>query len=105
MHIVKINFYQRKVRCHNRQIHKLTILPGGVRKRNQTEYEVKGFRLFDKVRYNGKEYFIFGRRQTGFFDIRNLSGEKVNKGSLSHKKIKFLEPRSNYICERRTGNV
>ena len=94
-------FYQRKVRCHNRQIHKLTILPGGVRKRNQTEYEVKGFRLFDKVRYNGKEYFIFGRRQTGFFDIRNLSGEKVNKGSLSHKKIKFLEPRSNYICEGR----
>ena len=45
-------FYQKKVRCHNRQIHKNTILKGGVRKRNQAEYEVKGFRLFDKVSYN-----------------------------------------------------
>ena len=41
-------FYQKKVRCHNRQIHKNTILKGGIRKRNQTGYLVKGFRLFDK---------------------------------------------------------
>ncbi len=98
-------FYQKKVRCHNRQIHKLSILNGGKRKLNQSEYKVKGFRLFDKVEYQGNEYFIFGRRQTGFFDIRNLSGEKVNKGSLSYKKIRFLEPRQNYICERRIGDA
>ena len=53
-------FYQKKVRCHNRQIHKNTILKGGIRKRNQTGYLVKGFRLFDKVAYEGREYFIFG---------------------------------------------
>lgn len=98
-------FYQKKVRCHNRQIHKLSILKGGKRKLNQSEYKVKGFRLFDKVEYQGEEYFIFGRRKTGFFDIRNLSGEKVNKGSLSYKKIKFLEPRQNWLCERRMGSV
>ena len=69
-------FYQKKVRCHNRQIHKNTILKGGVRKRNQAGYLVKGFRLFDKVAYEGREYFIFGRRQSGFFDLRNLSGCK-----------------------------
>lgn len=28
-------FYQKKVRCHNRQIHKQKILKGGIRKRNQ----------------------------------------------------------------------
>ena len=94
-------FYQKKVRCHNRQIHKNTILKGGVRKRNQTGYLVKGFRLFDKVAYKGREYFIFGRRQSGFFDLRNLSGCKVNKGSLSYRKIGFLEPRQYYLCERR----
>lgn len=94
-------YYQKKIRCHNRQIHKLTILRGGIRKKNQADYLVKGFRLFDQVSYLGNAYFVFGRRQSGFFDIRTLSGEKVNKGSISYKKLKFLAPRSYYITERR----
>lgn len=94
-------YYQKKVRCHNRQIHKNTILKYGYRKRNQAEYIIKGFKLYDKVAYEDREYFIFGRRQSGFFDLRDLSGIKVNKGSLSYKKIKFLEPRQSYLCERR----
>ena len=94
-------FYQKKVRCHNRQIYKLTINKGGTRKRNQTSYEVHGYHLFDKVRYQKKPYFIFGRRKSGFFDIRDLSGNKVNKGSISYKKISFIEPRSYYLTERR----
>lgn len=95
-------YYQKKVRCHNRQIHKQTILKGGIRKSNQAEYLVRGFRLFDKVRYQGREYFIFGRRKSGFFDIRTLSGEKVNKGSISVKKLTFADTRKNYLIERRT---
>ena len=39
-----IVYYQKKVRCHNRQIHKNTFLKGGIRKRNQAPYLVKGFR-------------------------------------------------------------
>ena len=73
-----------------------------VRKSNQAEYLVKGYRLFDKVRYQGREYFIFGRRKSGFFDIRTLSGEKVNKGSISVKKLTFADTRKNYLIERRT---
>ena len=94
-------FYQRKVRCHNRQIHKNTILKGGVRKRNQAPYKVMGFRLFDKVRWNGQECFIFGRRIDGRFAIRKLDGTKINE-QLSYKKIRLIEPRKNIICERRT---
>lgn len=94
-------YYQKKVRCHNRQIHKYKINKGGVRKNNQAEYKVKDFRLFDKVRYKNKEYFVFGRRNSGFFDIRNLQGEKVNKGSISYRKIKFLETSNGYLTERR----
>ncbi len=93
-------FYQKKVRRHNRQIHKSNILKGGIRKRNQADYLVKGYRLFDKVNYKGKEYFVFGRRNSGFFDIRNLNGEKVNKGSTSCKKLKFLESAKGYLTER-----
>lgn len=94
-------YYQKKVRCHNRQIHKNTILKGGIRKRNQAEYEVKGFRLFDKVQYKGNEYFVFGRRATGFFDVRDLSGNKINKGSVSYKKLKLIETAKSYLVERR----
>ena len=94
-------FYQKKVRCHNRQIHKYNTLKHGIRKQNQAPYKVKDFRLFDKVRYLGKEYFIFGRRTSGFFDIRTLSGEKVNKGSISYKKLKLVELAKYYLIERR----
>lgn len=94
-------FYQKKVRCHNRQIHKCKISKCGKRKRNQAEYMIKGFRLFDKVLYQNQEYFIFGRRTSGFFDIRKLDGTKVNNGSLSYKKLKLIEQRSGYLVERR----
>ena len=94
-------YYQKKVRCHNRQMHKLTILKGGIRKQNQATYLVKGYRLFDKVSYQRKEYFVFGRRKSGFFDIRTLSGKQVNKGSLSCKKLKFIATRMYYLIERR----
>ena len=54
-------YYQKKVRCHNRQIHKSNPKKG-VRKLNQAPYLVKKFRLFDKVVFDGTECFIFGRR-------------------------------------------
>lgn len=93
-------YYQRKVRCHNRQIHKSTILKGGVRKRNQAPYMVKGFRLFDKVLYQHEKCFIFGRRIDGRFAVRYLDGTKINE-QLSFKKLRLIETRKNILCERR----
>lgn len=93
-------FYQKKVRCHNRQIHKCTINQGGYRKLNRAPYEVKGFRLYDKVLWRNQECFIFGRRATGRMDLRMLDGTHLN-ASVGHKNIKLLEPRSNYLIERR----
>ena len=94
-------YYQKKIRCHNRQIHKNTILKGGIRKRNQADYEIKGFRLFDTIKYKGNTYIIFGRRTSGFFDIRTLDGKKVNNGSVSCKKMQLIHPNSNYLIEIR----
>lgn len=93
-------FLQRKIRCHNRQIHKLTINKGGYRKNNQAPYIVHGFRLFDKVLYNDQECFIFGRRSTGQMDLRLLDGTKVN-ASVSYKKLKLIEPKKYYLTERK----
>lgn len=94
-------YFLKKVRCHNRQIHKANILKGGVKKLNQAQFEVKGFRLFDKIQYQGKLYYIFGRRNTGFFDIRTLEGTKVNNGSISCKSFKLIERRKSLLTERR----
>ena len=93
-------FYQKKVRCHNRQIHKNTILKGGIRKRNQADYLVKGFRLYDKVKYKDLECFIFGRRSSGSFDIRKLDGTKISAG-VSFKRLRLLETRKTLLTERR----
>ena len=91
-------FLQKQTRKHNRQLHKLTILKGGVRKRQQASYKVKGFRLFDKVRYGSREAFIFGRRSSGYFDIRLLTGEKVAP-AVSHKHLRLLERRKTFLTQ------
>lgn len=93
-------YYQKKVRCHNRQIHKSTILKGGIRKRNQAPYDVMGFRLFDKVKWKGQSCFIFGRRSTGRMDLRLLNGTKIN-ASVGYKNLKLIEMRKNYLTEQR----
>ena len=92
-------YLTKAVRHHNRQIHKVKFIKGGIRKRNQAPYLVKGFRLFDKVLYRGKEYFIFARRATGFFNIRTLGGTSVNNGSISYKKLRIQDTANAYLTE------
>ena len=96
-----IVYYQKKIRRHNRQLYKNKTLKGDIRKKNQAEHLVKGYRLFDRVTYQGNAYFIFGRRKSGYFDLRDLEGKKVNKGSLSYKKIQLLEISRGYLTEPR----
>lgn len=93
-------FAQKQTRKHNRQIHKLTILKGGIRKRNQAPYEVKGFRLFDKVFCQGEEGFIYGRRSSGYFDIRTLDGIRI-AASANWKKLHLLEPKKTFLTQLR----
>lgn len=97
-------FYQKKVRRHNRQIHKGKPIKGGIRKRNQAPYLVKGYRLYDNVLFEKKEEcFIFGRRTSGYFDLQRLDGTKIH-ASANYKKLKLLEPRRGYLTEKRTAN-
>ena len=94
-------FYQKKVRCQNRQIHKAKILKGGRKKLNQAPFLVKGYRLFDLVEYQKELYYIFGRRSSGFFDIRRLDGTKMNNGSVSCKHVRLIDARKTLIIEKR----
>ena len=89
-------FYYRKVRCHNRQIHKVNFKKGGIRKRNQASYEVCGFRLYDKVVWKGQECFISGRTNNRAI-LRNISWGKVHETPVNLKYLKLAEMRKNYL--------
>lgn len=81
-------FKEKLVRRHNRQIHKMKILKGGKKKMNQAPFKVFGFRLFDKVEFQGNEYFIYARRLSGYFNIRDINSE--NKKDVTYKKLTHI---------------
>ena len=85
----RLNYYYKikLVRRHNRQIHKFKILKGGKKKMNQSPFEVFGFRLFDKVMFNNQYYFIYGRRTSGYFNIRDIDGK--NPKDIIYKRLKL----------------
>lgn len=95
-----ICYRTKAIRHHNRQIHKAKILKSGIRKANQAPYIVKGFRLWDKVLYNEQECFISGRRSSGYFALRKFDGTTITN-SISFKKLRLLEPSTNYLIERK----
>lgn len=88
----------RKVRTHNRQLHKATILKGGIRKSNQATREVRGFQLWDSVTYESICCFISGRRTSGQFHIADIYGKILND-SVSHKKLTLLHHNNSNIME------
>lgn len=85
---IERQYLKRLIRRHNRQIHKMKILKGGKKKNNQAPFEVFGFRLFDKVLYNNEICFIYGRRKSGCFDIRDFDGKSSK--NVTYKKLKLI---------------
>ncbi len=95
-------YYFKFVRGQNRQLHKANPKKG-VRQANKAPRYVYGFQLFDKVEFQGQECFIFGRRSSGYFDLRKLDGTRINP-SVNYKKLRLLERASTLLCERRIGD-
>ena len=83
-------------RRHNRQIHKMKIPKRGVKRLNQCPFEVFGFRLFDKLKFNNQYYFIYGRRKSGRFNVRDFDGK--NSKEISYRKLKLCRGKRNPIC-------
>ncbi len=90
------------VRRNNRQLHKATIRKGGKRQRHTAPKYVHGFRLFDCVRYENAACFVFGRRSSGYFDLRTLNGTKI-RASASCKKLTMVQKASALLVERRAA--
>lgn len=92
-------YYFKHARGQNRQLHKNNPKKG-IRQANKAPRYVHGFQLFDKVDYQGQECFVFGRRNSGYFDLRRLDGTKVS-ASANVKKLRLLERAKILLCERR----
>ena len=96
---IDIIYHKKAVRTRNRQIHKATVNKGGVRKLNQTPKYMFGYQLFDRVVIpDGRTGFIFGRRSSGYFDIRTLRGEKLTAG-IRYQNLKHIAKRKAILTE------
>ena len=93
-------YNQKFVRHSNRSLHKANLLKGGIRKANKAPMLVHGYRVFDKVLFDGRECFIFGRRATGYFDLRLLDGTVVHR-SANYKKLMLLNASATLLTERK----
>lgn len=94
------NYLIKWVRRNNRQLHKATIRKGGKRQRNIAPKYVQGFRLFDCVRYQRKTCFVFGRRSSGYFDLRMLDGTRIH-ASANYKQLTLIQKATARLIERR----
>jgi len=81
-----INFLIKQIRKCNRKLFK------GDRShiKNTAARIIHGFQRFDKVLWNNIECFVFGRRKTGYFELRTLDRTKVH-ASAKAKELTLLE--------------
>jgi len=93
---IPTQYFMRQVRKCNRKLFK------GDRShiRNTAKRFIEGFQRYDKVRWNGTECFIFGRRTTGYFDLRRADGTKIHP-SVNSKHLILLESAKTNLIERR----
>jgi len=91
-----IYYFIKQVRKCNRKLFK------GIRSniRNTAGRFIKGFQRFDKVSWKGIECFVFGRRRTGYFDLRKLDGTKVY-ASAKTEELTLLESFRTFLTEMR----
>ena len=91
-----------QIRRHNRKIYKDKISKGGELKRHQAEHIVHGFALYDRISYNGKIYFINGRRKKdGRFSLVD-ENQKVIFAAIHYTKLKKIRHEKNIIYKRIT---
>jgi hypothetical protein len=89
-----VNYLIQQVRKCNRKLFK------GDRShiKNKAPRFINGFQRFDKVLWNNIECFVFGRRKTGYFDLRRLDRTKVH-ASARAKELTLLETANTFLIE------
>ena len=107
-------YLQKCLRRHNRRLHKQTILSpknykgkriltqkerkNGYRALYQTNYEVFGIRLNDRVKYKGRIGYITARKIRGYYRIRDIKGELIGE-SIKRSQINMLAHSNGIVTE------
>ena len=66
-------------------------------------YKINGFRKFDKVGYNGDEYFIKGRMASGYAILMDIHGVKAElKPIPKFSKMQRISARKSWITQAKT---
>ena len=75
----------------------------GVRSEQRiTTGKIRGFRKFDKVRYQGQEFFIKGRMSTGYAILMDIAGNTVTlKPIPKFDTMKRMSARPSWIMTLR----
>jgi hypothetical protein len=85
-----------KCRCHDRQTHEsMPRKHSTIRRRTCAPHRIKGYRMFDTVRYNDMLCRIYARRSSGYFDIRKPDGTKISAG-MSYRKLEPVQHSGNF---------
>jgi 5-methylcytosine-specific restriction endonuclease McrA len=89
-------YFIKQVRKCNRKLYR------GKRSeiRNTAPRFIHGFQRYDKVLFNGIECLVYGRRTSGYFDLKRLDGTKIHS-SANYKDLVLLESAGTFLTERR----
>jgi hypothetical protein len=60
---------------------------------------LRGLPWFDKLRWQGMKYFIFGERTSGCFDLKQLDGTQVFASAKAATHI-LLERAKTFLIEK-----
>lgn len=94
----QITYLIKQVRKCNRKLFK------GDRShiKNTAARIIHGFQRYDKVLWNKIECFVFGRRKTGYFELRTLEGTKIH-ASAKVKDLKLVETANTFLISYMGG--
>jgi hypothetical protein len=63
---------------------------------------IHGFQRYDKVLWKKIDCFVFGRRKTGYFELRTLEGTKIH-ASAKVKDLKLVETANTFLISYMGG--
>lgn len=86
---VSVTYVLRKLRRHNRSLHRARPSKGGVRRDSRCPHELFGFRCHDKVSAKGTVGHIIGLRRSGSFRVLPIDGSP--SFDCTFRKIRHIE--------------
>lgn len=93
------SFYYKKVRIARRDYQKTA----GKRSEEKIPTgKILGIRKFDKVKWQGKEYFVKGRMSTGYAILMDIDNKKIDLKPIPKlATIKRISARKTYLIGRK----